>query len=351
MSTLSNGNRMVSLVVAAAMSTAPTVVLAQPADDSAEQSAPAEETAPATEEAAPEGSETPGEGGGEGDPAVVDDGSEGASTEGLVLDQEAADRQNAKAAYLEGSDYYETGQYAKAVEQFTRAWELSKKELLLYNIGQAYWKWYDIDPNIDHLRQAALFFRNFQKRMRLTEDYDPTEVDNILKAIEAQIQVHEQKETEANRPVIVQPGGPTEEELAWEQRQRTTKGLVISGTTISVLGGLTLAAGVAAVLSRTTFKVLLDSSTSSDGGINLASAEEDASRRNGYSVSGEVAFGTLIAAAAILPIGIGLRVAGAVREKKDRQKARERDEIREQNEAKAKKVAIEPTLGGLRVRF
>ena len=117
-----------------------------------------------------------------------------------------------------------------------------------------------------------------------------------------------------------------------------------------MLGGLTLATGVAGLLSRLTYRVLLDNSTSGDGGINLASADEDARRRHGYLVSGQIAFGALVAAAVVVPLGVGLRVAGAVREKKDRQQARERDQERERNAQKAK-VAVEPTLGGLRVRF
>lgn len=267
------------------------------------------------------------------------------------VDPEQAKRDQAKKAYGEGSDLYELGKYPEAIEQFKLAWELSKEVQLLFNLGQAYWKWYDVDPDVDHLRQAAVFFRNYDKRMRLREGYQPAEIETILTAIEAQIEVDERKAAEAARPVIVQPGGPTEEELAWQQRQRTTKGLVISGTTITVLGGLTLAAGVAGLLSRVTHQALLDNSVSGDGGINIATADEDARRRNGYLVSGQVAFGALIAAAIVVPIGVGLRVAGAIREKKDRATARERDQERERNEAKAKKVAIQPSVGGLTVRF
>jgi tetratricopeptide (TPR) repeat protein len=270
--------------------------------------------------------------------------------DGLVLDPAAADRANAEAAYREGSDFYEVGNYREAVERFQRAWELSKEEQLLYNLGQAYWKWFDVDPDVEHLRQAALFFRNYDKRMRLTEDYDPVEIDNILKAIDAQIEIEERKIADANRPVIVQPGGPTEEELAWQQRRRTTRGLNISGTTLIVVGGVTLGAGVAAVLSRAGHEFVLDSATPTPGGINLATPEEDARRRDGFLLSGQIAFGTLIAAAAILPVGITLRVIGAVRDKQDRAKARERDTERERNAKKAK-VAWQPTLGGVRVRF
>lgn len=293
----------------------------------AEGAAPAEEPAP-TEEPAPAES-LPGE---------------------LVVDPAEADRANAEAAYREGSDLYEMGKYPEAVEKFQLAWELSKEEQLLYNLGQAHWKWYDVDPDVDHLRQAALFFRNYDKRMRLTPDYDPVEIDNILKAIDAQIEIAERKIADANRPVIVQPGGPTEDELAWQQRRRTTRGLNASGTTLIVVGGVTLGAGVAALLSRVGHKLVLDNASPSAGGVNVATAEEDARRRDGYLLSGQLAYGTLIAAAVIVPVGVTLRVIGAVRDKRDRAEARERDEQRERNAKKAK-VAWEPTLDGLRVRF
>lgn len=345
-----SGGLSLSLVLAGL----PATVNAAPARKkpaAAEEAAPIEE-APAEEAPA---EEAPAEAGDPTDPAltdgaVEDDEGPGVPTEGLVLDPAAADRANAEAAYRQGSDLYELGKYADAIEQFQRAWELSKESQLLYNLGQAHWKWFDADPEIDHLRQAALFFRNYDKRMRLTEDYEPVEIDNILKAIDAQIEVEERKIADANRPVLVQPGGPTEAELAWQQRRRTTKALNISGTTIIVLGGVTLAAGAAALVSRLGHKFVLDSATPSDGGINLATAEEDARRRDGFLVSGQVAFGTLIAAAAILPVGITLRVLGGVRNKKDRSDARSRDEERERNAKKAK-VSLQPVLGGLRVRF
>lgn len=288
---------------------------------------------------------------GEGEPDASEANPDEASPdEEPEVDPAEATRAEAAEAYTQGSDLYELGKYPEAIVQFQRAWELSRKEQLLYNLGQAHWKWFDIEPDIDHLRQAALFFRNYDKRMRLTEGYDPVEIDNILKAIDAQIENEERKIAEANRPVLVQPGGPTEEELAWERRRRTTRALNVSGTTIIVVGGVTLAAGLASLLTRLGFKLVLDSSTASDGGFNVASAEEDTRRRSAFLTTGQVAFGTLIAAAAILPVGIALRVTGAVREKQDRAQARERDQQRERNAQKAK-VAIEPTLGGVRVRF
>ncbi len=311
-------------------------------DDAAAEEPTSSEADPAEETPTDEGAE-PADG---EEPAVDGDGAS------LVLDPEVAARQNAEAAYREGSELYEVGKYSEAIELFKRAWELSKEVQLLFNLGQAYWKWYDVDPNVDHLRQAAVFFRNYDKRMRLTDDYNPFEIGNILKAIEAQIEVHEQREAEANRPVIVQPGGPTEEELRWQQRIRATRGLNISGTTLIVVGGLTLGAGIAGVVSRVSFKLLLDTGTTSDGGINLATAEEDMRRRDAFLLSGQIAFGTLIAAAVILPVGIGLRVAGAIRDKKDRKFAREKDEERLRNEEKAsKKVAFEPGLTGFTMRF
>lgn len=337
---------------------------AEPKDASSTAAAPAQPAAPQGEDAAPT-EITPSDPGAEAAPQEPPAGDEtapsgdetapsgdaGTPDSGLVLDPKQADLEIAARLYEEGSDAFETGKYQEAIEKFQEAFELSREPQLLFNLGQAHWKWFDTDPQIDHLRQAAIFFRNYDKRLRLTEGYNPTEVDNILKAIEAQIENEERKIAERNRPVIVAPSGPTEDELRREQRRRVTRGLNISGTTTIVVGSLVLGMGIAGLLTRVGYKVVLDNSSNQDrGGVNLATAEEDAQRRRGYSIGGQIAFAGLITAAIILPVGIALRVTGAVRDKRDREEARRQDQERKRLEA-APKVSFEPGLGGVTVRF
>lgn len=283
---------------------------------------------------------------------------------------EAADREQAAEAFGKGGDLYELGKYPEAVEKFQLAWELSHEVQLLYNIGQAYWKWFDVDPDIDHLRQARLFFTNYDKRMRLTEGYDPTEVENVLKAIEAQIEAERRRIEEANRPkeIIVQgPTGESEEEIRKKQRRRTTKALNASGNTLIVLGSLSLGVGLGALASRFAFGQVLNSTSNNDAMVSLLTADEDERRRDQYLLSGQIAFGGLLAAAVMLPVGIALRVSGAVRIKRDRERARaERGDKadtgrgddgkkkgrkgRKKKDKKAQAYVV-PSYGGLTVHF
>jgi tetratricopeptide (TPR) repeat protein len=341
--------RGISILLALAIASASGVptAWAAPAEATPTETAPADTPPPEGDAPPPEGDVPAGD-------AETPTGEAGVEGPALVLDPKQADLEIAARLYEEGSDAFETGRYEDAIGKFQEAFELSREPQLLFNLGQAHWKWFDTDPQIDHLRQAAIFFRNYDKRMRLTEGYNPTEVDTILKAIEAQIENEERKIAERNRPVVVAPSGPTEEELRREQRRRVTRGLNISGTTTIVVGGLVLGLGVAGLLTRLGYKVVLDNASNEEnGGVNLATAEEDAQRRRGFSIGGEIAFAGLITAAIVLPVGIALRVTGAVRDKRDREEARRQDNERERlkaTEAKPK-VSVQPDIGGLTIRF
>ena len=259
--------RLVALPVALSLSLLGLPAVAAPADDAAPAPSSGEAATAAPEVKPDEKIETP-------------DAPAGEATSDSPED---ADREQAAEAFRKGGDLYELGKYPEAVEKFQLAWELSHEVQLLYNIGQAYWKWFDVDPNIDHLRQARLFFNNYDKRMRLTEGYDPTEVENILKAIEAQIEAERRRIEEANRPkeIIVQgPSGPSEEEIRKKQRRRTTTALNASGNTLIVLGSLSLGVGLGGLASRFAFGQVLGSTSNNDSMVSLLSAEEDQKRRD-----------------------------------------------------------------------
>ncbi len=234
--------------------------------------------------------------------------------DGTQAPASAADPDEARAAkaYQEGSDAYELGRFAEAAAKFGTAWELSHKAPLLYNLGQAHWRWFSLDPDIEHLRQARLFFTNYDKRMRLTQGYDAAEIEANLKAIEDQIEQEQARIDEANRPVLVQSAALTDEEVQREHRRRTTKALNISGITMIVVGAVGLGTGLGALGSRAVFgAVLKTSSGNEDTMFNVATADEDQRRRDGYLLSGQIAFGALIAGAIIFPVGVTLRTLGA----------------------------------------
>ncbi len=327
------------LAMAVAVAASPSVAQAAPEDAAAETSAEAPADAATTAAEAPAA-----------EPSEAETPAEPAPAEPPEAD---LDTEKAADAYRKGSDAYELGKFAEAAEFFGTAWELSHKAPLLYNLGQAHWKWFDTDPEIEHLRQARLFFTNYDKRMRLSQGYDPAEVQGYLETIEKQIAEQEKKIEEANRPVIIQSAALTEEEVQREHRRKTTRALNISGNVLIAVGAVTLGAGIGGLASRAVYGAVLDNTTGrGEAEVNLATAEEDARRRNGYQVSGQVAFGTLIAAVVILPVGITLRAIGARRLKVDGAQADGKDKRKRKRGGKTQaRAKVVPGVTGLRVHF
>ncbi|MEM6992415.1 MAG: hypothetical protein AAF721_18020, partial [Myxococcota bacterium] len=115
---------------------------------------------------------------------------------------------------------------------------------------------------------------------------------------------------------------------------------------------VTLGAGIGGMASRAVYGAVLDNTTGSgEAQVNLATAEEDARRRRGFLISGQVAFGTLLAAVIILPVGITLRAIGARRLKVDGGEADVKEKGRKGKRGRKKQARVQPSLTGIRVRF
>lgn len=81
---------------------------------------------------------------------------------GLVFAPADEDTQAARAAYAEGEKAYRLGKFEEAAAAFERAYELSGLlPDILYNIGLSHLRWYDVDPDIAHLRKAKVVFQNY----------------------------------------------------------------------------------------------------------------------------------------------------------------------------------------------
>lgn len=68
---------------------------------------------------------------------------------------------DAVAAFEAGSRAYALGNYADAVLHFERAFELSQRSELLFNLGQAYARWYEISGDGSHLKKARKLLQNY----------------------------------------------------------------------------------------------------------------------------------------------------------------------------------------------
>jgi len=263
----------------------------------------------------------------------------------------------AAAMFREGSMFYELGQYEDAIAKFEAAWKLAPVPQLLFNLGQAHRRWFEVDPDIDHLRQAKTFFINYDKRMKTDPSYGAREADyvqNMIEKLDAQIELEETKEAERNRVIVNGPSAAEIEALEKRRIERekklaTARRLNGAGIGIIVVGATAAAVGLGGVLARTSYKVVLDNSSSSDPNApSLATAEEDRRRRDGFLLSGQIGFGGLIAAAVFLPIGIGLRIGGGILEKRTLATPEPKDATPTKQEP-GPKVAVQPTSSGIAI--
>ncbi|MCA9661010.1 MAG: hypothetical protein KC486_21895, partial [Myxococcales bacterium] len=73
---------------------------------------------------------------------------------------------SAEAARLieEATRAYKVRDFGTTIERLDRAYQLTGSTDLLYELGDAHARYYELDRNPDHLRQARSFFRAFARR-------------------------------------------------------------------------------------------------------------------------------------------------------------------------------------------
>lgn len=82
------------------------------------------------------------------------------------------DIEAAKAEYKLASDAYALGNYEQAIGHFERAYELSQEPALLFDLGQAYTRWYDLSNDVEHLKKARRMYENYVINLDVTEMSD-----------------------------------------------------------------------------------------------------------------------------------------------------------------------------------
>lgn len=97
-----------------------------------------------------------------------------------------ADEAEAQRLFEEGSKAYNLGKFDVAIERFEAAYELSHADALLYNLGQAYSKRYEVEADPAHLRRARVLFLNFA-RIRESAGSDVRDARERVAAIDAQL--------------------------------------------------------------------------------------------------------------------------------------------------------------------
>jgi tetratricopeptide (TPR) repeat protein len=113
--------------------------------------------------------------------------------------------ERAKELYREGEKAYRVGKFDVAVQKFEEAYQLSGLPTILYNIGLAYTRRYEVTEDIGDLRQAKAVLQNFYiETQKDPELGDPVEVEKQLAELDEKLGKAEelerqQKEAERKR--------------------------------------------------------------------------------------------------------------------------------------------------------
>lgn len=145
----------------------------------------------------------------------------------------------AREAYNEGEKAYRLGKFEDAAMAFERAYELSGLPDILYNIGLSHLRWYDIDPELGHLRKARVVFQNYVIEIQKDPELgDLEEAEALIAKIDETIaeQVAADEAAGAGQPA--DPGAPI------DYGPDPGKKLRLGGAVAMGLGGLLVVGGV-----------------------------------------------------------------------------------------------------------
>ncbi len=161
----------------------------------------------------------------------------------------------AEELYAEAERAYFIGDYITAVTKFEAAYAKSRLPQLLYNVGLAYMRRYELSKDVADLRRAQSVLTNF----RVELERDPTigsaqNVSELLKQIEQSLAAHDTRKPLTAKPT--KPSNTTSEALPAAACPDPTPAKTIikpadtrrAGAALLTLGGLSLAAGVASGL-------------------------------------------------------------------------------------------------------
>ncbi len=210
----------------------------------------------------------------------------------------------------DASAAYNLGKFADAIAKFEAAYALLKAPSLLYNLGQAHAKAYEIDQELAHLRQARVLFGNFIK-IRESAGESTGDAKERVAAIEAQLAAKEQAPAEPARAAEVAPvPAPAPAPAPAPTRRRPPGALTYAGAGVLVAGVL---AGAGLATAGFVSKGRLVDQAAAEGSLvplSLQRADDYATREGQAATMGYVGIGV---GAALMVTGAALMVADHVR--------------------------------------
>jgi tetratricopeptide (TPR) repeat protein len=156
-----------------------------------------------------------------------------------------ADISLAKIEYQKGEKAYRLGQFEEAATAFEKAYEKSGLPDILYNIGLSHLRWYDVDPDVAHLRKAKVVFENYVIEIQKNPELgDLDEAATLIKEIDQKIEDHEKAAAEAAAAAANQDKDDDDVDTPVDLGPDPGKKLRLGGAIAMGVGGVFIVGGV-----------------------------------------------------------------------------------------------------------
>lgn len=143
------------------------------------------------------------------------------------------DEKPPEVLYEEGKKAYRLGNFDEAVQKWEKAYDLSERSLLLYNISLAYKGRFGISGDIEDLRKAKAVMKNFFIIAQADPDVEADDAEERIAELDTMI-----ADAEANRPIPP----PKKEDPKPEPKPMGPQG-PDPGRTLRIAGAVTMGAG------------------------------------------------------------------------------------------------------------
>lgn len=166
--------------------------------------------------------------------------------------------------YYKGAAHYSAADYGEAIDKFTQALDLAGRQgtqpgvraALLFNLGRAHTRAYDVDGDVRHLRQAVDIHRRFIEETETLGLEVPDQVEAAeaeIVEIEARLHAIAESEQDSARgePAVGAPGEPRPEP---SQPDDAISKRRVRGVALTVSGAVALGVGVGVAVFGTSFR-------------------------------------------------------------------------------------------------
>lgn len=221
----------------------------------------------------------------------------------------AQDDERARMHFQAGASHYDAGEYEDAIKQFERAFELSQRPALFYNLALSYQAMGNLEKAVDYLerylaqvqeipnrRALERRLENLQSRLGEQQERERARQERLAAAQQ------QAEASEGETPTDDTPTTPTEEPAADEVPEVEYEAPASSDRIMPMASWVSFGVAAAGVVGTTAFGIMAigEQGSIEDGcGANAQCSDSQVANLKTYALLSDVCTGVAIASAAL----------------------------------------------------